>query len=94
MKFKGGCMTQPYNYIRSFDEFFDVFGYATHEWMDVNIHQRGRWTYVKTAGANVDGSVPADDAKYIADCYDSGIRFWADTVHPCDYSYAPNGFLT
>lgn len=94
MKFKGGCMTQPYNYIKSFDEFFDAFGYATHEWMTVNIHQRSRWTYVKTAGANVDGSVPADDAKYIADCYDSGIRFWSDTAHPCDYSYAPNGFLT
>lgn len=91
--FKGGCMTQPYNYIKSIDEFFDAFGYAKREWMDVNIHARSRWTYVKTVGANVDGNVPADDAKYIADCYDRGIRFWADTAHPCDYSTA-NGFLS
>lgn len=94
MKFKGGCMTQPYNYIKSFDEFFDAFGYARKEWMTVNIHQRSRWTYVKTNGANVDGSLPADDAKFIADCYDRGIRFWADTAHPCDYAYAANGFLS
>ena len=94
MKFKGGCMTQPYDYIKSFDEFFDAFGYTKREWMTVNIHQRSRWTYIKTSGANVDGSVPADDAKYIADCYDRGIRFWADTAHPCDYGYAPNGFLS
>lgn len=86
MKFKGGCMTQPYNYLKAIDQFFDAFGYAKNEWMDVNIHQRSRWTYIKTVGANVDGAVPADDAKFIADCYDRGIRFWADTVHPCDYS--------
>lgn len=93
-QFKGGCVTQPYNYIKSIDQFFDAFGYAKREWMTVNIHQRSRWTYIKTNGANVDGGVPADDAKYIADCYDRGIRFWADTAHPCDYGYAANGFLS
>lgn len=93
LKFKGGCMTQPYNYIKAIDEFFDAFGYAKREWMNVNIHARSRWTYVKTVGANVDGNVPADDAKYIADCFDRGIRFWADTARPCDYSSA-NGFLS
>ncbi len=93
LKFKGCCVTQPYNYIKSIDQFFDAFGYAKREWGNVSIHNRTRWTYVKTMGANVDGAVPADDAKYIADCFDRGIRFWADTVHPCDYSTA-NGFLT
>lgn len=93
MVFKGGCVTMPASVMKTLDNFFDAFGYAKHEWMDVNIHARTRWTYVKTVGANVDGAVPADDAKYIADCYDSGIRFWADTVNPCDYSIA-NGFLS
>lgn len=93
-QFKGGCVTQPYNFIKSIDQFFDAFGYAKREWMTVNIHQRSRWTYIKTNGANVDGNVPADDAQYIADCYDRGIRFWADTAHPCDYGYAANGFLS
>ena len=91
--FKGGCVTQPYNYIKAIDQFFDAFGYAKREWGNVNIHKRTRWTYVKTIGANVDGSVPADDAKYIADCFDRGIRFWADRVNPCNYSTA-NGFLS
>lgn len=93
MVFKGGCVTQPANFMRSIDQFFDAFGYAKHEWGDVNIHARSRWTYVKTLGANVDGSVPADDAQYIANCFDNGIRFWADTANPCNYSTA-NGFLT
>lgn len=93
MKFKGGCMTQPYIYIKSIDEFFDAYGYTCNQWKRVNRHQRTRWTYVKTRGADVDGALPADDAKYIADCYDNGIRFWADTVNPLDYT-AANGFLT
>lgn len=93
LKFKGGCMTQPYNYIKAIDQFFDAFGYAKRAWGTVNNHKRSRWTYIKTIGANVDGELPADDAKYIADCYDRGIRFWADTTHPCDYSTA-NGFLS
>ena len=91
--FKGGCVTLPASIMKTVDEFFDAFGYAKHEWMTVNIHARSRWTYVKTIGANVDGALPADDAKYIADCYDNGIRFWADTVNPCNYETA-NGFLS
>ena len=93
LKFKGGCMTLPYNYIKAIDQFFDAFGYAKREWGTVNIHKRTRWSYIKTIGANVDGELPADDAKYIADCYDNGIRFWADTTNPCNYSTA-NGFLS
>lgn len=91
--FKGGCVTQPVDYLRAIDQFFDAFGYSKRAWGTVNNHTRSRWTYIKTIGANVDGELPADDAKYIADCYDNGIRFWADTVHPCDYTTA-NGFLS
>lgn len=93
MCFKGGCMTQPVQYMRSIDQFFDLFGYCVRRFGSVSIHNRTRWTFVQTRGANVEGGVPADDAKYIADCYDRGIRFWADTVHPCDYT-TNNGFLT
>ena len=91
--FKGGCMTLPYTIIRNIDKFFDMFGYAQNRYMNVNIHARTRWTYVKTIGANIDGSLPADDAQYIANCYDRGIRFWADTASPCDYT-ARNLFIS
>lgn len=91
--FKGGCVTQPSTVMKTIDQFFDAFGYTKREWGTVSRRNRTRWTYIKTIGANVDGSVPADDAKYIADCYDRGIRFWADTTNPCDYSTA-NGFLS
>lgn len=93
MVFKGGCVTQPASVMRTIDAFFDAFGYAHNKWDFVNIHARTRWTYVKTVGANVEGGLPSDDAQYIANCYDSGIRFWADKTNPCDYRTA-NGFLS
>lgn len=91
--FKGSCVTLPANVMRAIDAFFDAFGYACHRWETVNIHKRSRWTYIKTIGANVEGGLPSDDAQYIANCYDSGIRFWADTSNPCDYT-TNNGFLS
>lgn len=90
--FKGGCVTLPASVMKTIDQFFDAFGYSKREWGNVSRRNRTRWTYVKTIGANVEGGLPADDATYIANCYDSGIRFWADTTNPCDYSQA-NGFL-
>ena len=79
--------------IRNIYKFVDMFSYAQNRYMNVNIHAKTRWTYVKTIGANIDGSLPADDAQYIANCYDRGIRFWADTVSPCDYT-ARNLFIS
>lgn len=86
MCFRGGLMTQPESYLKAIDKYFDMYGYTMNQHRLVNNHVRTRWTYVKTRGCTVEGSLPADDADYICACYDNGIRFWSDTVRPLDYS--------
>ena len=66
------------DYAKRIDKFFTMFGYAYGEYGTPSRHHRSRFTYVKTIGCQVSGSLPADDAQYIATCYNTGIRFWAD----------------
>lgn len=95
MCFRGGLMTQPESYLKAIDKYFDMYGYTMNQHRLVNNHVRTRWTYVKTRGCTIEGSLPTDDADYICACYDNGIRFWSDTVRPLDYSLqaGSNDFL-
>lgn len=93
MNFKGGMMTQPLDYLKAMDKYFDMYGYAMNQHRLVNTHVRTRWTYVKTRGCTVEGNLPADDADYICACYDNGIRFWSDTTNPLNYTAGDNDFL-
>lgn len=63
---------------RRIDDFFTSFGYAIGRVMIPLRKTRTRFTYVKTASANIHGALPADDAQAIANIYNRGIRFWAD----------------
>lgn len=92
MTFKYGRMSIKRQYAERIDKYFTMFGYKVGIAKDVNIHQRSRFTYVKTVGANVHGALPSDDAEYIANCFDSGIRFWADHAGINNYD-APNNTL-
>lgn len=73
--------------LERYDTYFDRFGYAISK-MDVpNRCARPYWTFLKTTGCTISGSVPADDSKKICDIYNNGITFWngnATTV--LDYS--------
>lgn len=73
-------------YAERIDHYFDMFGYCIGKHMIPPRHNRQRWTYVKTIGANCQGTLPADDAQFIANCYNRGIRFWADTANVGNYS--------
>lgn len=86
--FKGSRMSITHQFAKRIDDYFTAFGYNVGVLKTPNRHQRTRFTYVKTNGCNVSGSLPSSDAKYIADCYDRGIRFWADHEHVCDYTNA------
>lgn len=73
---------------RRIDDYFTSFGYSIGRNMIPLRKVRTRFTYVKTAGANIHGNLPADDAQYIANCYNRGIRFWADKTNVGVYTIA------
>lgn len=58
------------------DNYFSMFGYATHRCKIPNRNVRPHWTYTKTVGCCITGSVPADDMAKICSIYDNGITFW------------------
>jgi hypothetical protein len=53
-----------------------MYGYAQHIRKVPNRAVRPHWTYTKTIGCCVKGSVPADDMASICAIYDKGITFW------------------
>lgn len=73
-------------YAKIIDNYFSMFGYATHRVKIPNRDGRRYWNYVKTRGATVIGSVPADDMDKIASIYDNGITFWKNGNNVGDYS--------
>lgn len=63
-------------FARIIDDYFNMYGYATHRCKVPNTHVRPHWTYTKTVGCCIVGSVPADSARHICQIYDKGITFW------------------
>lgn len=78
------CITK--NYAMMIDSYFDMFGYAVRQHGVPNMNARPHWTYVKTVGCQVDGAVPADDASFIENIFNNGIRFWNKNDTIGDYS--------
>lgn len=58
------------------DNFFDVYGYATHRIKVPNRSGRPHWNYVKTANCVCIGSMPSDDMRKLCNIYNNGITFW------------------
>lgn len=77
---------------RCIDDFFSRFGYALNRLMIPSIHARTQWTYVKTAGCTITGSIPARAAQMICSLYDAGITFWANPANVGNYGLT-NGTL-
>lgn len=77
-------------FARIIDDYFDVYGYATHKVKIPNRCVRQRWTYTKTVGCNAIGECPADDIKRIKQIYDKGITFWVNPSEVGNYSLSNN----
>lgn len=60
------------------DDYFQKYGYATKKVKIPNVNVREHWTYVKTIGCTITGSLPADDESTICSIFDSGITFFKD----------------
>lgn len=58
------------------DEYFDIYGYATHAVKVPNITGRPSWNYVKTIDAKIIGSIPFEDIVQIKNNFNNGITFW------------------
>lgn len=68
------------------DDYFNMFGYATHRVKVPNINVRPHWTYTKTLGCVVEGSLPADDMRKICNIYNNGITHWVNPSEIGNYS--------
>lgn len=58
------------------DDYFSLYGYATHKVKIPNTTGRPSWNYVKTIDCKMIGSVPFDDITKMKNIYDNGITFW------------------
>ena len=50
------------------------------------MNNRPHWTYVKTAGARIEGDLPQDATKEIEDIFDNGSTFWKNMNEVGNYS--------
>lgn len=73
-------------FVTIIDDYFNMFGYATHKVKIPNRAARPHWTYTKTIGCVVNGSVPCDDLNKICSIYNNGITFWNNGNEVGNYS--------
>lgn len=80
-------------FLKIVDDYFSVYGYATHKVKIPNISARPHWNYVKTIGANITGNTAyvylpsSDDIAGIKKIFDNGITFWKNGDEIGDYSF-------
>lgn len=74
----------------SIDDYFDMYGYATHRVKVPNINVRPHWCYTKTLGCNIrpkpTKGLPNSAIENICSIYDNGITFWKNGNEVGDYS--------
>lgn len=58
------------------DDYFSMYGYATHRLKVPNITGRPSWNYVQTLDAKIVGSVPFGDISKIKQMFNRGVTFW------------------
>lgn len=84
-------MCIPYEYARSIDNFFTMYGYAQNRMKQPNVCSgeglRPHWNYIQTSGAVARGSVPSPDMQLICKIFDSGITFWENGEEIGNYSF-------
>lgn len=85
----GAVVTQEFitsEYAARIDKFFDRYGYAYNMLAVPQMNNRPHWTYVKTAGARIEGDLPQDATKEIEDIFDNGITFWKNMDEVGNYA--------
>ena len=83
-------MSVSADYARVIDDFFTRFGYAQNKIMNPPTHNRQKFTYVKTNGCKINGSIPAEAERAIEAAFDRGITFWNGLTNVGDFSGTNN----
>lgn len=73
-------------FARIIDGYFDQFGYAINTVGTPSRKNRPHWTFIKTKGCTLSGSIPSDSVRRICDIHDKGITYWANPEEVGDYS--------
>ena len=74
-------------YARIIDDYFSMFGYATHRVKVPNITGRPYWNFVKTQGVVLDiANAPQPYVQKVMDCFNRGITFWHDPANVGNYA--------
>ena len=69
------------------DDYFDMFGYATHRVKRPNTTGRPHWNYVKTKGIVLDvANAPQPYIDKLRECFDRGITFWHNPSEVGNYN--------
>ena len=77
-QFQLSAFTIRREFAERIDSFWDWFGYSQKKVASPERHARKWWTYIKTQGCTINGSIPADDERKICDLYNAGIRWWVN----------------
>ena len=72
-------------FAQSIDNFFSMFGYATHQLKTPNRNSRPHWNYVQLKDTHIEGSIPFDHESTICGIYDRGITFWKNPAEVGHY---------
>lgn len=85
-QFYGCRMSITHQYAEIIDNFFSMYGYTCMKLQTPNLRARPHWTYVKTRGCNMSGSLPAISKENIQNIFDRGITFWKVPSEIGDYT--------
>ena len=79
-------------FARIADDFFDMFGYATHRVKKPNYAHRANWWYTKTIDIYIKGDIPNEYMNEIKNAYNNGITYWRNPANFMNYSVS-NGIV-
>ena len=85
-QFYGGRVSVTKQYAEMIDNYFSLYGYSLMKVQVPNLRARPHWTYVKTRGCNLKGSLPAISKQNIKNIFNSGITFWKVPSEVGDYT--------
>ena len=91
LTYTGYLTTIKYQFARSIDDYFSMFGYKLNRIQNAAMFEsRSNWNYIKTIGLNITGDIPQEDMQKIKDIFDNGITFWHNPSTFLDYSQTNN----
>lgn len=74
VNFKTMCITNEM--AKVIDDYFSMYGYATHKIKVPNIKNRSSWNFVKTVNCGLHGACVLDDINFLQTMFNRGVTLW------------------